>query len=182
MACRSPQAIANRKEYTRLWALRNPEMKRAHRRKSYRNTREKCLARMKDWAIRNPEKVRANQSRWVKAHPEVARASARVRAKRWNMKNPLKAKDMRLRHKYNVSLAEYNEILARQNNSCAICETPFTNPLHRHMDHNHTTNIPRGILCNFCNHALGNLRESVDLFYRAISYLENYSPIRETTF
>ena len=40
------------------------------------------------------------------------------------------------------------------------------------VDHNHKTGRVRGILCSFCNTALGKFDDSVGLLARAIEYLE----------
>lgn len=47
-----------------------------------------------------------------------------------------------------------------------------------HIDHNHSTNIVRGVLCTNCNRGLGHFKDSPDLLKKAVEYLEekgNYS-------
>jgi len=41
-----------------------------------------------------------------------------------------------------------------------------------HVDHDHTTNKIRGLLCSLCNPALGSFRDSIDILKEAIYYLE----------
>ena len=40
------------------------------------------------------------------------------------------------------------------------------------VDHDHTTNQIRGLLCHNCNKALGLFRDNAAVLARAVSYLE----------
>jgi len=69
-------------------------------------------------------------------------------------------------------------LLEEQNYSCAICgiqEEELTKKLA--VDHNHETNIVRGLLCNGCNLGLGQFKDSVVLLSFAIEYLEQHDGI-----
>jgi hypothetical protein len=54
---------------------------------------------------------------------------------------------------------------------CAICRMPFDVP---HLDHCHTTSLPRGILCRTCNSGLGMFGDDIDRLYAAIEYLKRF--------
>ena len=41
-----------------------------------------------------------------------------------------------------------------------------------HVDHDHETGAIRGLLCFTCNNALGDFRDSSDLFHAAAEYLD----------
>jgi hypothetical protein len=43
------------------------------------------------------------------------------------------------------------------------------------VDHDHVTGDPRELLCSFCNHGLGNFKDSVQLMQVAIAYLEKHA-------
>ena len=66
-------------------------------------------------------------------------------------------------------------MLAEQDNQCAICKT--TEPGGRHttdyfvVDHCHSTNKVRGVLCNNCNTALGLVGDNIDTLHKMIAYL-----------
>jgi hypothetical protein len=63
-----------------------------------------------------------------------------------------------------------------QDGRCAICnkhESEFTVKLG--VDHCHTTNKVRGLLCTNCNHAIGQLKDSPELCFRAAEYLVKHS-------
>jgi hypothetical protein len=74
--------------------------------------------------------------------------------------------------------------LNKQNNVCGICGGVNKNGKSLHIDHDHKTNIVRGLLCNTCNRSIGYAKDSIDILHKAISYLketvndtksENYS-------
>ncbi len=54
---------------------------------------------------------------------------------------------------YGLSYVRHQEMLKKQNNSCAICTQSFAELSSRqiHIDHDHLTGYVRGILCNSCN-------------------------------
>lgn len=65
------------------------------------------------------------------------------------------------------------ELFLKQHGRCAICNVsqkdvnkPFS------LDHNHTTEKVRGLLCVRCNVALGHLKEDPKIIKRVIEYLE----------
>ena len=74
---------------------------------------------------------------------------------------------------------KYAELLTAQNGVCALCGCAETR-LHPStgtvwdlaVDHCHTTNKVRGLLCNACNRGLGLLDDSVEGLQRAVEYLK----------
>lgn len=80
--------------------------------------------------------------------------------KDWRKKNKDKIKIQRrnalLKHRYGITLDDYNKLLEKQNNCCALCKRhkdEFTRSMH--VDHDHNTGKIRGILCGHCNSKLG---------------------------
>ena len=79
-------------------------------------------------------------------------------------------KNRNLMRTFNITLDEYNRMLSSQNGVCKICkEPPKVKKLH--VDHCHTTNKVRGLLCHRCNIGLGNFRDNPMFLSEAISYL-----------
>ena len=77
----------------------------------------------------------------------------------------------RLARDYGLTVAQYEQMLAKQEGKCAICgELPKTGR-RLYVDHDHTTGLVRGLLCNRCNAGIGLMQESLDLLQRAIRYL-----------
>jgi hypothetical protein len=82
----------------------------------------------------------------------------------------------RIFRRYGVTFEEVEKTLQSQNNKCKICELPiqfFTKTYNNRacVDHCHTTNKIRGILCHYCNTGIGYLKDSPTVLQRAIDYL-----------
>ena len=73
-----------------------------------------------------------------------------------------------------LTLEAFNELLAQQDNKCAICglESESDRFGRLHVDHCHETNHIRGLLCHRCNTALGLLKDNPKLLLAAIDYLK----------
>ena len=80
-------------------------------------------------------------------------------------------KNNRLKRLYGIELADYNQMLEKQDGKCAICRSDKkTRSLA--VDHNHITGKVRALLCGGCNGQLGwyeTYKHSVD------SYLQEHS-------
>lgn len=82
-------------------------------------------------------------------------------------------KNSKLKYCYGINLDDYNKLLEIQNNRCAVCKIHFnTHKFQIVVDHNHTTNQIRGLLCHTCNRALGLLKDNTQILYSAIRYLK----------
>ena len=77
--------------------------------------------------------------------------------------------------KFGITVDEYNNFISTQNNCCAICGTNKDDFNGRgnnfHIDHCHSTNKVRGLLCNNCNTGLGQFKDNVQNLKNAIQYL-----------
>lgn len=83
------------------------------------------------------------------------------------------AREGHLLRKYGIKLTEYNKLLLEQSNKCAICGYEFGQVQgDTYVDHCHSTGGVRGLLCRACNAGIGQLKDSVDLLHKAITYLE----------
>jgi len=69
---------------------------------------------------------------------------------------------------YGLTQEEYNKLQQDQNGLCAICITRPANV----VDHCHSTNKVRGLLCRQCNLGIGHLGDSTDTVAKALAYLE----------
>ena len=74
--------------------------------------------------------------------------------------------------KYKITIAEYNKMLAEQGGKCMICNVEAAS-LNKALavDHCHTTNTIRGLLCTHCNVGIGHFRDSPEKLKSAIAYL-----------
>lgn len=76
----------------------------------------------------------------------------------------------RLKAQYGISPEEYDRLFQDQGGKCAICSMePSDRKLS--VDHCHSTNKVRGLLCSNCNSAIGLLQEDLTLFEKAAIYL-----------
>ncbi len=69
---------------------------------------------------------------------------------------------------YKMTSEEFDRRLTAQNGRCAICREEMPDP---HVDHCHTTGRVRGLLCRYCNLALGFFRDDPERLSRAVKYL-----------
>jgi hypothetical protein len=84
-----------------------------------------------------------------------------------------------LKQKYNLSLDDFEALLRKQGNRCAICfksiEGETLGGVRRaNVDHDHATGKVRGLLCTGCNTALGKFEDSIRLLAAAIVYLQEH--------
>lgn len=85
-------------------------------------------------------------------------------------------KNSKLKKAYGISLQDYNELLTKQNGKCSICGVDNNGYYRKKLrafavDHCHTTNKIRGLLCSDCNTGIGLLKDNIDLLNNAIKYL-----------
>lgn len=78
-----------------------------------------------------------------------------------------------------MTLADYDELLQKQGGGCAICKTTVGTrrngkEMRLAVDHCHTTNRVRGILCNSCNSGLGRFKDDPERLRQAAAYLEEH--------
>lgn len=79
------------------------------------------------------------------------------------------------KHKYGLTVEEYNRIAEGQQNKCLICGAQFSDENRIHVDHDHNTGVVRGMLCRSCNTLLGMAKDDVNILKNAIEYLNNAS-------
>jgi hypothetical protein len=142
-------------EYARQWRLKNPEKAREHARRSREKNREKVLARQRIWREANRERSAQKSRTWYEANRDRVRARSRFKT-------------------FGVTAEQYQALLDRQGNRCAICRT--TEPGKGEcfaVDHDHATGLIRGLLCVHCNVGLGHFRDDTDLLELAVAYLRD---------
>lgn len=101
------------------------------------------------------------------------------RNKAWREANPEAHKRniliQHLKKRFGITIEQYEEMLQRQQNTCAICKQPSKNARRLDIDHCHKTGQVRGLLCNDCNTGLGRFRESLTSLQNAIDYLTKHN-------
>ncbi len=87
------------------------------------------------------------------------------------------ARNSNLRNLYNISIKEFDEIVAKQGGRCAICrreEDKSARMSSFHVDHDHKTGKVRGVLCGSCNISLGRFHDDVSILLNAVEYLKSH--------
>ena len=80
----------------------------------------------------------------------------------------------KLRSRYGMTEDDYKQMIVDQNNLCSICAVDFSKVDKIHIDHCHTTNKVRGLLCVNCNSGIGIFRDDIEVLEKAIKYLEKH--------
>lgn len=88
--------------------------------------------------------------------------------------------DYQLKRKYGVTTVEKKEMFTMQNGQCAICGKilKMTRENGKYndcvvLDHDHKTDMVRGLLCHSCNFGIGYFGDSPDRLRSAALYLES---------
>lgn len=92
------------------------------------------------------------------------------------------SKHFTLKKTFGIGLPEYQQMFVEQGGVCAICARPESG-MHKGkqkwlaVDHCHATGKIRGLLCEFCNKALGMFQDHIERLDSAIKYLERHKRI-----
>lgn len=103
-----------------------------------------------------------NKQRWADGHSRLTYEQSR-RAK--------------LKHRYGITLEEYDVLLEKQEGLCAVCKVDLSTLSSKEVvvDHSHSTKEVRGILCTYCNSALGYFKDDPTRMREAAEYVERYN-------
>ncbi len=94
--------------------------------------------------------------------------------KKWYLGRKEIYKESHLKRTYGLTIDDLISLIEGQDYKCIICKVDLRtlNPKNVHVDHCHSSDKIRGILCNKCNMALGLLNDDVNLFKICIEYLK----------
>jgi len=125
-------------------------------------------------------KGKAAQARYrisPKGRAAYCKGSARYRAtekgKITNTAYAARYKAVRRRTDYGLEPEIYEAMISAQGGKCAMCPTAHSIEHPLQVDHCHTSNGVRGLLCGACNSTLGYARDDTTRLQAAIIYLEN---------
>lgn len=137
-------------------------------------TKEEKAKYQRDWSRNNPEKVKANRaSSYRRLHPEVKRKSLGTRRPNGSSQT---IKERNLWKRFGITLEQYRHMVEVQKNLCAICLRPERRQQKGKVqglsvDHDHSTNEVRELLCSDCNTAIGLFGEDILRLQAAVAYL-----------
>lgn len=107
---------------------------------------------------------------------------ATEKARQWtadNKTNPnyrRKKKNNYVKHRFGITVEQYEEMLKEQNYKCGICRIDL--PKHgyfTHLDHCHSSGKIRKFLCSNCNRGLGHFMENKEFLMAAIEYIDAHT-------
>lgn len=120
--------------------------------------KDKMKAKARAYYLSNTESCKARSAKWRKENPQEKYMSNRDRVAK----------------RRGITLAEYNAILDAQGGVCAICLRP-PGKFSLAIDHCHSTDKNRGLLCGRCNTALSLVENYPEWADRAVSYLAKHA-------
>lgn len=155
-------------------AYKDPEKTKVYHRAYYNAHKEEVKADYQE----NKEEKKAYNKVYNKANEEriKVRNSIYNKTKRNTPEAKLRKRFNNIKHNYDLTQPEYDQMFREQNGVCAACgrlETREKNGkvVALSVDHDHKTGKIRGLLCSSCNFALGHVKEDVDTLGKLIAYL-----------
>lgn len=72
--------------------------------------------------------------------------------------------------RFGLTIEAYDLLFKSQGGKCAICRKP-PGRLRLAVDHDHSTNSVRGLLCSNCNRGIGHLQDDPEIVTAAAVYI-----------
>lgn len=178
-ACKKEYEVKNKDKISAY--SREYERTRRKRPEGYKELhKEKYRKSARDWRRDNADLVNEKIRQDRKVNPEKYREYER----KWRSSNLIRSRELDIVKKHNISYDEYKWLCEKQNGICAICGKKETRRSRTSgqicrlaIDHNHSTNQIRELLCHACNQVIGHSKESIDILKSAILYLEKHSHV-----
>lgn len=134
---------------------------------------------MKTYYMANKEKIKTCGKTYYQTHKEEKKVynqahkkEKKIKDKEYYFAHKKEVKDRGLRWRYNLTLEQKDKMFLDQNHKCPICNQSFTDVNMLQVDHNHTTEEIRGLLCQGCNILLGAAKDNPIVLKNAINYLK----------
>lgn len=140
----------------------DPVRRKAYSDKYYRDNSEFVKSQVAAYAEANYDLVlgRKRDSRLARVAKDPEKEKERLRS-------------VNLKNKFGITIEQYDILLGRQGNKCAICER-HQDEFDRRLavDHSHRTRRVRGLLCTGCNYRLVARHENPILLRKIADYIE----------
>ena len=129
--------------------------------------------RRKDGTSGTRNECKACSNRTHKEYVEENREKLNAYMKsRYTPQEQNRIREYGLNRMYGLSTDDYQSLLNKQRNGCAICKrSPDDNRRPLDVDHSHTTGKIRGLLCMRCNRAMGMFQDNPKILIKAAQYL-----------
>lgn len=168
---KTPEQKKKDAENVARWRAANPENALAISRRYTAKHKDEIRERQRNARQTNLEKAREkDRKRYREVRGEKQRAILRERyATEEGYKRAVLERN--LGRKYGLDWDGWGEIFEAQEDKCAGCSAPLREGRGTHVDHCHTSDRVRGLLCSKCNRALGCVGDSVKTLERLVVYL-----------
>ena len=156
------------REYSKLYRIRKGEELKQKSHQYYLDHKDEVNKRQKVYRTNTKELLQKYRKKYREENREKIREYGRKYGR-----DVVKSKKKWLKTRFNITLEEYNDLLLKQDNKCAICgrdRSEFKNALS--VDHDHVTGKIRSLLCLNCNTGLGFFRDKIEILEKAINYLK----------
>lgn len=149
--------------------------KKCHKQKATEwaaDPKNKERVRSKANAYRRSAKGRAQSRRYRRLPKAKERANTRRIERKTEPAGQASEFASMLRRHYSMEVHDWAALYNNQNGKCAACAKPLGFDKQTHVDHDHATGRVRGLLCQGCNAALGQVGESAVALRGLLKYLE----------
>lgn len=76
---------------------------------------------------------------------------------------------------YGLTVEQFDSMVESQDGRCASCRDVFVDSQTTHIDHDHKTNLVRGLLCRDCNLGLGYFRDDPERLASILNYINSHN-------
>jgi hypothetical protein len=148
--CKQCESIRHKKDYS-------PEKNRER----YLKNRELYLKQQKEYSTKNKNKIKVRSKKYYEDNKKIFLQAG------W------KKKGIKTKEGAYFTLIDFKKVIEQCGSKCQICGGDGSK--HKKglvVDHDHTTGVYRGILCAFCNTAIGYLQDDPEIMKKAINSIE----------
>ena len=142
------------REYQREYRKKNAARIKENYQRHWDAHKEKILERSRVWRNENLERKKQSDREWYLKNTQL------VVDRSWAFT---------LKKRYGITPEYYAELDVSQDGKCKVCGLVPNKKLS--VDHCHTTNKVRGLLCQPCNMAIGLLKDDVQIIQSLLDYL-----------
>ena len=149
------------------------EQKAAYDKEYYIENKEAISVRVQIYQENNKEKRSAKAKEYREKNKVLIAEISQVWRNKPETKKALREYNRMVN--YGLTPDRFNSMLKEQNNKCKLCLVEFDELAFNYtlnVDHCHTTNKVRGLLCSLCNRGLGQFKDNIERLTQAINYLQ----------
>ena len=173
----SEAAKEHRKAQAKEYYVRNKEKYAVYGRNYYQENKDRRNEKVKVYRHKNRERL----AEYKRQYRSERRAELCAKSKAYRLANLEKIKasvrSAYIKRTYGITAQEYDARIAAQNGKCEVCKNkPNGNGAKSklHLDHCHTTQKIRGMICGNCNAALGMAKDDLVILRALVAYMERY--------